>query len=54
MCAYLGVVVDPVRNEEHADVISQERSRVTVRVVKTDESLMIARHVVATLSDTSS
>ena len=54
MCAYLGVVVDPVRNEQHAAVISQEDSRVVVRVVKTDESLMIARHVVAMLGDTSS
>ncbi len=31
------------RNRAHADVISRDDSRVTVRVIKTNEELMIAR-----------
>ena len=41
---FLGVELDPRRNEVHAPVISRERSPVTVRVLRTDEDLMIARH----------
>jgi len=41
---YLGVRLNPQRNEAHEDVISSEESRCTVRVVATDEDLMIARH----------
>ena len=41
---FLGVRLDPSRNRRPAAVISADDSRVTVRVIKTDEDLMIARH----------
>jgi acetate kinase len=41
---FLGVELDAAANEHHAVVISRGGSRCTVRVVKTDEDLMIARH----------
>jgi acetate kinase len=41
---YLGIQLDPDRNELHADPISTARSRCTVRVIATNEDLMIARH----------
>jgi acetate kinase len=41
---FLGIRMDPRRNEAHAPVISRQGSPVTVRVMKTDEDLMIARH----------
>lgn len=41
---FLGIRIDPRRNEAHAPVISPDGSSVTVRVMKTDEELMIARH----------
>ena len=40
---FLGIVVDPRRNQANEGVISDPHSRVTVRVMKTDEDLMIAR-----------
>jgi acetate kinase len=40
---FLGIELDGSRNAAHADVISADTSRVTVRVIKTDEELMIAR-----------
>jgi acetate kinase len=42
---YLGVQLDPTRNGANHDVISASRSRVVVRVIPTDEELVIARHV---------
>jgi acetate kinase len=42
---YLGVHVDRSRNDQNAAIISQDGSPVTVRVMKTNEELMIARHV---------
>jgi acetate kinase len=42
--AWLGVTVDPVANAACAEVISTPASRVCVRVIPTDEALMIARH----------
>jgi len=42
---FLGLQIDPRRNAQHAAVISAETSRVTVRVMRTDEELMIARSV---------
>ena len=42
---YFGMVLEPEANERNADVISSTKSRVTVRVIPTDESLIIARHV---------
>ena len=41
---FLGVQLDARRNAEHAPVASREGSPVTVRVIPTDENLMIARH----------
>ena len=41
---HLGVQVDVAENARHSEVISTAASRCKVRVVKTDEDLMIARH----------
>jgi acetate kinase len=42
---FLGVDVDPKRNAENASLISPVDGRVKVRVIHTDEELMIARSV---------
>jgi acetate kinase len=42
--AYLGIQLDPQRNEAHADIISSAESRCMVRVIPTKEDLIIARH----------
>ena len=42
---FLGVELDNPRNAEHSAVISADTSRVTVRVIPTNEELMIARSV---------
>lgn len=42
---YLGVRLDPEHNAANHDVISAPDSRVLVRVIATDEELVIARHV---------
>jgi acetate kinase len=47
---FLGIVLDPDRNDAHAPIISRADSRVTVRVMKTNEELMIARHTHALLA----
>jgi len=39
---FLGLELDATRNAAHAGVISGEQSRVTVRVIRTDEESMIA------------
>jgi len=41
---HLGVEIEPARNAANAPVISSATSRATVRVIPTDEELMIARH----------
>ena len=41
---YLGITLDPLANGQAAEVISSPASRCVVRVIKTDEDLMIARH----------
>ena len=41
---YLGIKLDRQRNETHADPISAPASPCTVRVIPTNEDLMIARH----------
>ena len=41
---FLGIRIDPDRNAEHAPVISSDDAAVRVRVVPTDEDLMVARH----------
>lgn len=42
---FLGIALDNVRNAANASLISAEASPVTVRVIRTDEELMIARSV---------
>ena len=39
-----GITLDPARNERADEVISAASSRCTVRVIKTDEDVVIARH----------
>lgn len=41
---FLGIRLDPGRNESNASVISRDGSPATVRVMQTNEELMIARH----------
>jgi acetate kinase len=48
---YLGIRLDPKNNDAHADIISLPDSRCTVRVIRTNEDLMIARHTRALLFD---
>jgi acetate kinase len=45
--AYLGVALDPARNDVHAPLISSDASAVAVRVIPTDEELQIARETAA-------
>jgi acetate kinase len=49
---FLGLELDKTRNTKTADVISAEASRVTVRVIRTNEELMIARSVSRTCAAT--
>jgi acetate kinase len=41
---YLGIRLDPARNDAHADPVSAVGSPCAVRVIATNEDLMIARH----------
>jgi acetate kinase len=41
---FLGISIDERRNKANAPVISRKGAAVTVRVIKTNEELMIARH----------
>ena len=41
---YLGIVVDPFLNNDKNDIISPTGNRVTVRVMATNEELIIAQH----------
>ncbi|NTV98278.1 MAG: acetate/propionate family kinase [Chlorobiaceae bacterium] len=47
---FLGVVLDSPRNHLSSPVISSEGERVTVRVIETNEELMIVRHTMNLLS----
>jgi acetate kinase len=47
--AHLGVTIDAGRNGAHAEIITTDESPVTVRVVATDENLVIARTAVRLL-----
>lgn len=42
---FLGIELNESRNAAHANVISADASWVTVRIIRTDEELMIARSV---------
>jgi acetate kinase len=44
-----GVALDSWRNDAHAPIISAPSSQVEVRVIPTNEEVMIARHTIATL-----
>jgi acetate kinase len=46
----LGIELDRERNAKTAPVISSEAGRVKVRVIRTDEELMIARSATRVLS----
>jgi acetate kinase len=50
---YLGIHIDPGKNDAHADTISSNQSLCRVRVIPTNEDLMIARHTRALLSRSS-
>jgi len=41
---YLGIAIDPGRNDSSADTISSAASKCRVRVIPTNENLMVARH----------
>src|SRR5215471_17744640 len=47
--AYLGIRLDAERNATHAEIISAQGSTCTVRVIPTNEDLMIARQTCALL-----
>jgi acetate kinase len=47
---FLGIELDQRRNAKHAPLISPDSGRVKVRVIRTDEELMIARSVARTLT----
>lgn len=42
---FLGIALNESRNEEAAEIISSDTSKVKIRVIKTDEEMMIARSV---------
>ena len=46
---FLGIELDPERNAKNAPLISTDAGRVKVRVIRTDEELMIARSVARVL-----
>jgi len=46
---FLGIEIDDARNTENVSMISTEAGRVAVRVIRTDEELMIARSVIRVL-----
>ena len=46
---FLGIKLDPKRNAKNAALISPDAGRVKVRVIHTDEELMIARSVIRVL-----
>ena len=47
---FLGIELDPQRNAQHAALISPDNARVSVRVIHTDEALMIAGYVARVLN----
>jgi len=48
---FLGIEIDETRNASHAGVISADTGRVTVRVMHTDEEVMIAKSVCTVLEN---
>jgi acetate kinase len=41
---FIGIELDPHRSPTHTPIISRDGGLVVIRVMKTDEDLMIARH----------
>jgi acetate kinase len=48
--AFLGIELNQNRNETNASLISSDAARVKVRVIRTDEELMLARSVIRVLN----
>jgi acetate kinase len=51
---FLGIEIDPAQNQANAPVISATNSRVNVRVIQTNEDLMIVQHVKTALGQSAS
>ena len=51
---FIGIELDPTQNATHADVISSPDSRVVVRVIRTDEELVIAQNVARVMNQSGS
>ena len=49
---FLGIEIDQTRNNENVAIVSTPTGRVTVRVIKTNEELMIAKLVFAKINNT--
>ncbi len=49
---YLGVRIDPEANEQRDRLISAADSQVGVHVIPTDESIIVARNILSTQSQT--
>ncbi len=52
--AFLGIELDPARNEVHAPLISKNGASVVVRVIRTDEERVIAQSVAGLLASATS
>jgi acetate kinase len=50
---FLGIELDPRLNRSNAPVISSARSHAKIKVIKTDEDIVIAQHVLAVIGKTS-
>jgi acetate kinase len=48
---FLGIEIEPELNRENAPIVSSTESRVLVRVMKTDEDLMLAQHAARLLAE---
>jgi acetate kinase len=49
---FLGIRLDEGRNAERASIVSRDDAPVTVRVIPTDENLMVARHTLRLVAPT--
>lgn len=50
---FLGIELNEKRNQHHEAIISADRGKVSVRVIATNEELMIARQVSQVLNQSS-
>lgn len=51
---FLGITVDEEKNRKNMPVVSQEKKAVAVRIIGTDEEVVIARHTLKVLEELSS